>query len=187
MGAGAWKGALFMTKSIGLLLGTVTLGAAAADIGGLTGPGEGERTGSEYRGAVGSSRKNAERILEIFKAVEQRDERRFEALREPGLEIRWPPSLPYGRERGTCPPTWTETWAPLQPTEHERSMDPRVVAVGGDEVVVLWRQRGVSPAGELFDGEVLGLYRLHDGKLARAQMFYFDSAAVASFLARARP
>lgn len=64
-------------------------------------------------------------------------------------------------------------------------MDPRVVAAGEDEVVVLWRQRGVGPAGERFDGEVLGLYRFRDGKLARAQMFYFDTAAVAGFLARA--
>ena len=35
-------------------------------------------------------------------------------------------------------------------------MDPRVVAANGDEVVVLWRQRGVSRAGDRFDGEVLG-------------------------------
>jgi hypothetical protein len=28
----------------------------------------------------------------------------------------------------------------------------------------------------------LGLYLLRDGKLARAQMFYFDPAAVLSFL-----
>jgi len=32
---------------------------------------------------------------------------------------------------------------------------------------------------------VLALYLLRDGKLARAQMFYFDSAEIAGFLARA--
>jgi hypothetical protein len=64
-------------------------------------------------------------------------------------------------------------------------MDPRVVAASEDEVVVLWHQRGVSPTGERFDGEVLGLYQLHDRKLARAQMFYSDTGAVASFLAGA--
>jgi len=52
-------------------------------------------------------------------------------------------------------------------------------------VVILWHQRGVSPTGDRFDGEALGLYQMRDGKLARAQMFYFDTAAVASFLARA--
>ncbi|HEU4938206.1 MAG TPA: hypothetical protein VFT39_17225 [Vicinamibacterales bacterium] len=51
--------------------------------------------------------------------------------------------------------------------------------------MVLWRQRGVSPSGERIDSEVLGLYRLRDGKLASAQMFYFDSTAVSSFLASA--
>jgi ketosteroid isomerase-like protein len=64
-------------------------------------------------------------------------------------------------------------------------MDPRVIAESEDEVVVLWQQRGVSPSGDRFDGEVLGLYRVRDGKLARAQMFYFDTAAVAIFLEKA--
>ena len=64
-------------------------------------------------------------------------------------------------------------------------MDPRVVAATEDEGVVLWRQRGVSPSGERFEGEVLGLYQLRDGKLARAQMFYFDPVAVANFLKKA--
>jgi uncharacterized protein len=61
-------------------------------------------------------------------------------------------------------------------------MNPRVVAANENDVVVCWRQRGVSPAGDRFDGEVLGLYKVCEGKLARAQMFYFDSAAVREFL-----
>jgi len=60
------------------------------------------------------------------------------------------------------------------------------VAADGDEVVVLYRQRAVGAGGERLDAPVLGLYRVCDGKLARAQMFFFDTAAVASFLARAR-
>jgi len=63
-------------------------------------------------------------------------------------------------------------------------MDPRVISASEREVVVLWRQCGLSPSGERFDGEVLGLYQIRDGKLAGAQMFYFDTAAVAAFLAR---
>ena len=62
-------------------------------------------------------------------------------------------------------------------------MDPRVVAATGDEVVVFWRQRGIDSSEERFDCEVLGLYQFRSGKLARAQMFYFDTAAVAHFLA----
>jgi len=65
-------------------------------------------------------------------------------------------------------------------------MDPRVVAAGDDEVVVLWRQRGINPDGDRFDGPVLGLYQVLEGKLARAQMFYFDTAALVSFLAKTR-
>jgi hypothetical protein len=51
--------------------------------------------------------------------------------------------------------------------------------------LVLYHQRGVSPNGQRFDGEVLGLYEIRDGKFARAQMFYFDAVAVRRFLAAA--
>lgn len=133
-----------------------------------------------------SDDQNASIMREVFRAIEQRDQQKLAELFDPDFEIHWPLSLPYGGTgRGLKPvgPTWGETWAPLQPTAGERSMDARVVASAGDEVVVLWRQRGVSPRGERFDGEVLGLYRLRNRKLVRAQMFYFDSVAVASFLA----
>jgi ketosteroid isomerase-like protein len=128
-------------------------------------------------------------LLDVFSAIERRDDRRFRDLLHPEFEIHWPPSLPYGGTvRGLRPavPSWSETWDPLQPTELERRMDPRVVAVSEDEVVVLWRQRGVTPAGVRFDGEVLGLYQVREGKLARAQMFYFDTAPLVNFLALAK-
>ncbi len=137
--------------------------------------------------------KNIEVMLEIFHAIEQRDPQRPDfqrqaALFHPDVELHWPPSLPYGgvsRGLQAKPPTWGGTWDRLQPNAAERRMDPRVVAASNAEVVVLWRQRGLSPAGERIDTPVLGLYQLRDGKLARAQMFYFDSAAVLSFLAKA--
>jgi uncharacterized protein len=129
-----------------------------------------------------NTNQNIEVMLGIFSAIEVRDFQRLLDLCQPEVEFLWPPSLPYaGGERGA----WAQTWVPLQPTEAERRMDPRVVAVSGDEVVVLWQQRGVSPAGDRFDGPVLALYRLRDRKLARAQMFYFDTVEVASFLAKA--
>jgi ketosteroid isomerase-like protein len=65
-------------------------------------------------------------------------------------------------------------------------MDPRVVAATRNEVVVLWQQRGLSPVGDRFDGPVLALYQLREGKLAQAQMFYFDTVGVTDFLAKAR-
>ena len=131
---------------------------------------------------------NIKLLLDVFSAIERRDDRRFRELLNPDFEIEWPPSLPYGRTSGgpaPTSPTWSETWIPLQPTGAERRMDPRVVAASEDEVVVLWRQRGVTAAGVRFDGEVLGLYRVLGGKLARAQMFYFDTAPLVNFLAKA--
>jgi ketosteroid isomerase-like protein len=133
-----------------------------------------------------SERANVETMREIFAAIEQRDNERFAELVQPDLELHWPPSLPYGGStlgRDPDRPTWGRTWQALQPTEAERRMDPRVVAASREEVVVLWRQRGLSPSGERLDTQVLGLYRLSEGTLARGQMFYFDPVAVASFLA----
>jgi uncharacterized protein len=129
-------------------------------------------------------------VLEAFRAVEDRDERRLLELYHPEVEFHWPPSLPYGgsfrAESRTPGQGWSEVWDPLQPSEAERRMDPRVVAATADEVVALWRQRGLSPSGQRFDGEVLGLYGVRDSKFACAQMFYFDSAAVLRFLDDAR-
>ena len=126
---------------------------------------------------------NTKVMLGIFGAIEQRDFRRLFDLCQPDVEFLWPPSLPYaGGERGA----WAQTWMPLQPTEAEQRMDPRVVAASGDEVVILWRQRGVTQVGDRFDGPVLGLYRLHEGKLARAQMFYFDTPGLVDFLTKAQ-
>ncbi len=126
---------------------------------------------------------NTEVMLGIFSAIEQRDFQHLLDLCQPDVEFLWPPSLPYaGGERGA----WAQTWMPLQPTETEQRMDPRVVAATGDEVVILWRQRGLTPAGDRFDGPVLGLYQLREGKLARAQMFYFDIAGLVDFLTKAQ-
>jgi ketosteroid isomerase-like protein len=127
-------------------------------------------------------------VLEAFQAVEQRDEQRELELYHPEVEFHWTPSLPYGGTsragvKDRPGPSWSQVWEPLQPTEAERRMDPRVVAATEREVVVLYHQRGVSPSGERFDGEVLGIYEVRDGKLARAQMFYFDAIAVRRFLA----
>jgi hypothetical protein len=142
---------------------------------------------------------NAMTMLEIFEAIETRDAEGFLRRCQPEVTFGWPPSLPYGvgtsgphGELGkpapeSAGPGWLETWEPLQPTPAERAMDPQVVGVHGDAVVVLWHQRGADTAGRSIDAEVLGMYRLVDGKLARAQMFYFDPAQVADFLSAARP
>lgn len=133
-------------------------------------------------------------VLASIHAVEQRDVRQLLDLYHPDVEFHDAPSLPYGGVvRGKTAVEahmysangWVATWGPLQPTTAEQQMDPHVVAANEDEVVVLFRQRGVGSAGERFDAPVLGLYKVRDGKLIRAQMFHFDTAAVAGFLARA--
>jgi len=140
---------------------------------------------------------NARVVLDVIHAVEVRDRESLERLYHDEVEFYEAPSLPYGGAvRGKAvlqqqiesepEKTWIGTWGPLQPTEAERRLDPRVVAVNGDEVVVSYRTRAVSPDGERFESQVLGLYEVRDGKFARAQMFHFDTGATTAFLERAR-
>jgi len=139
---------------------------------------------------------NAEVVLAVIRAVEERDADALFELYHADVELHDAPSLPYTytargktamREQLETAPeeTWLGTWGPLQPTEDERRMDPRVVATAGDEVVVLYTTRAVAPDGERFESPVLGLYEVREGKLARAQMFHYDTAAILAFLERA--
>jgi len=127
-------------------------------------------------------------VMAVFTAVEQRDDDALARVCQPDVEFCWPPPLPYGGSvRGLARrgEGWAAYWDGLQPTADLRRLQPRVIAAAGQEVVVLWQQRGLTPAGESLDSEVLGLYRVREGKLARAQMFHFDPTSVCAFLARA--
>lgn len=129
-----------------------------------------------------STARSVEIVLEAFAAVERRDRRALESLYHPDVRFHWPPSIAAAAEGRS----WEQLWDPLQPTSAERRMSPRVVSATDENVVVLWRQRGIRQDGERFDGEVLGLYQVRDDRFARAQMFYFDTAAVLRFLAGGR-
>ena len=144
-----------------------------------------------------SEKDNAELILDVIKAVEERDAGRLFANYHDDVEFYDASSLPYGgRYRGKAEivrrfeedpgGTWLGTWGPLQPTESERRMDARIVATSKNEVVALYQQRAVGPNGERLDNPCIGLYEVRDGKLVRAQMFHYDTAAIADFLRRAR-
>jgi ketosteroid isomerase-like protein len=139
---------------------------------------------------------NADVVLSVFRAVEQRDRDGLFAAYHDDVEFVEALSLPYGgnfrgkdtlRQQLEATPekTWLGTWGPLQPTPTERRMDPRIIAAVGDEIAVAYTQRAVSPDGERFESPVLGLYEVRDGKFARAQMFHFDTAAILRFLERA--
>ena len=138
---------------------------------------------------------DVEVVLAALRAVEERDREALLALLHEAVEFHDAGSLPYGGatrgkaeagEESRPAETWIGTWGPLQPTPAERRMEPRVVASNGGEVVVEYRHRAVSPAGERIDFPVLALYGVRDGKLARAQMFHYDTAALTGFLARAQ-
>jgi ketosteroid isomerase-like protein len=138
--------------------------------------------------------RNVSVMLGLFRAIEERDPNHRNAERELSfyhldVEFHWPAALPYGGTfrglSGRSGTDWNTTWTPLQPTPAERRMDPQVIGADDRRVVILYHQRGASPSGERFDGEVIGLYDLRDFKLARAQMFYFDEAACVRFLERA--
>lgn len=78
------------------------------------------------------------------------------------------------------------TWMPLQPNEDTRRMNPRVVAAGDNgHVVVNYLWKGLDAEGRRFETEVLADYQVRDGRLARAQMFYYDLPGVIAFLDRA--
>jgi len=129
---------------------------------------------------------NIDTVMAVFTAVEQRDGGALARACQPDVEFCWPPSLPYGGSvRGLAGDGWAAYWDRLQPTADLRRLRARVIAAAGHEVVVLWRQRGLAPSGDSLDSEVLGLYRVNEGKLARGQMFHFDPESVSAFLARA--
>lgn len=139
---------------------------------------------------------NAEVVLAVIRAIEQRDAETMMRLFHDEVELHEAPSLPYGgatvgkRQLGEQlerhpERTWLGTWGPLQPTEAERRMDARVVGELGDQVTVTYTQRAVSRSGERFEAPVVALYRVREGRFAWARMFHYDTAAVLRFLERA--
>ena len=59
-----------------------------------------------------NNEENVKVLLDVFSAIEQRNDRWFIELLDPDFEIHWPPSLPYGgtlHGLRTTGPTWSET------------------------------------------------------------------------------
>ena len=126
-------------------------------------------------------------VLEAFAAVDARDDERLKRISHPEASFVWPESLRPSHFRtvhGKMATSWEQVWEPFQPLPEfiTRKMNPQIVASSGARVTVLWHQRGVNRRGERLDCEVLGLYEVRDGRLYRAQMFYFDGAAVRKFI-----
>ena len=134
---------------------------------------------------------NAAVMLEILRVIEHRELDRLPDLFHPELEFHWPPGLPYsgefrGPSLGQMNELFAATWMPLQPTPETRRMDPRVVATGEDgRVVVHYVWRGQAADGQRFETETLADYKVRDGRLVRAQMFYYDLPGMIAFLREA--
>lgn len=137
------------------------------------------------------SQENVETIRSLFGSVEERDLGTYLAAWHPEAVIREPGSLPYGGEyRGLegvrrHAADFMRTWEALQPGD-ERKLDA-VFIDAGDHVIARWRLRARVPDGEgMLDMPMVGVYKLRDGKLVEAQMFYSDTATVLRFLESTR-
>ena len=131
-------------------------------------------------------------VLEVLRAIEERCQDRVAELYHPEIEFHWPPGLPYsgvyqGESVATMRERFASTWLPLQPDEETRRMHGRVVATGDDgRVVANYVWKGKDATGRRFETETLADYLVRDGRLARAQMFYYDLPGLIAFLDRAR-
>jgi ketosteroid isomerase-like protein len=135
-----------------------------------------------------SPRENAELVMEILLMVEQRQLDRLATLYHPEIEFHWPPGLPYSGDFtepavAEMSERFAATWRQLQPTEETRRMNPRVVAADENgRVVVNYVWKGLDAKGRRFETETLADYQVRDGRLARAQMFYYDLPGMIAFL-----
>jgi uncharacterized protein len=133
------------------------------------------------------SEQNMEAVRRLFKAVEERDLTGVLAAYDPEVVIREAESLPYGgvyrgiegaerHARG-----YEQAWGRLQ-TPAERRLDATFLDAG-EQVVVLWRQRGRAADGSReFDMPAVSVYRLRGGRVVESQMFHADASAVRRFL-----
>jgi ketosteroid isomerase-like protein len=131
---------------------------------------------------------NEQLVIDMFRAVEERDLDRILQIYDPDVEFVWPPSLPGygGTYRGQdvldMNTAFTAAWDPLQRTDDGRRLHARVIGSNEAEVIVLYHQRGTDRSGRTCETEVLGLYRVEAGRVTRLQMFYFDPERIARFL-----
>lgn len=136
------------------------------------------------------SQGNVEVIQSLFRGVEERDLEAYLAGWNREIVVREPGSLPYrGEYRGSegvrRHAAWLRTWSPLQPGD-ERKLGAAFVDAG-DDVVVRWRLRARASDGDrTLDMPMVSLYKLRNGKVALAQMFYTDTVEVLRFLEGAR-
>ena len=138
------------------------------------------------RWADAASRQRLAVVRRMFEAVERRDAETLLGTYADDIEITEPPSLPYGGvyrghegaiRHGLA---YVDVWDPLQ-TPADRQTDA-VFLDSGDRVVVRWRQKGTAADGRRFEGDVVDLAEVRDGRVTSLRMFHADTAAVLDFL-----
>ena len=137
-------------------------------------------------------------VRQMFEAVETRGNPEgfaarwaaYLAIYDPDVVIHEPPSLPYGGDYSGDDAVarhahaFSDAWQGLQSTT-DRRLEPHILA-DGDHVIVLWRQKGTSADGDVFDMPAVSVYQIKDGRVVDSQMFHFDTTALAGFLKRTR-
>jgi ketosteroid isomerase-like protein len=127
-------------------------------------------------------------IQRLFAAVEARDLDGLLACYSDDVEITEADALPYGGVwRGRDGAVghamgFLRTWGDLQ-GQGEARLDGQFWGDGAGTVCVLFRHRAADAAtGNRFDAPEVGIYRVHDDRVARSQMFHADTASVVEFL-----
>jgi uncharacterized protein len=135
-------------------------------------------------------------VRRLFEAVETRGDPEdlaarwavYVAMYDPDVVIHEAPSLPYGGDYSGDDAVarhghaFSGAWQGLQSISDQR-LEPHLLA-DGDHVIVLWRQKGTSADGDLFDMPAVSVYQMKDGRVVDSRMFHFDTAAVIGFLER---
>ena len=134
---------------------------------------------------------NEEVALATIRAVEQRDLETLHALYDPEVTFHWQPGLPYsgdfsGPDMAGMTAMFSAVWGPLQPDEETRRMDPRVLASNDDLVVIEYTWRARRPDGASFETPTLAKYRIANGRLIEAQMYYYDLPGLIEFVGASR-
>jgi uncharacterized protein len=127
-------------------------------------------------------------VARLFAAVEERDLDGMLACYSHDVEITEADSLPYGGVwRGHDGAVahamgFLRAWGELQGPREAR-LDGRFWGDGAGTVCALFRHRGFdATTGRRFDAPEVGIYRVHDDRVVRSQMFHADTASVLDFL-----
>jgi uncharacterized protein len=131
-------------------------------------------------------------VRRMFTAVEERDFDGLLACYSDDVEINEAAVLPWGGvwrgKEGVAAhaAAFSRTWGHLQ-GPGESQLDAQFFSDGAGTVCAVFRHRGVDPvSGARFDAPEVGVYRIHDDRVVRSQMFHADSAAVVTFLSNVR-